>query len=236
MPSSSALWWLPNATGALELHLPAADGAVGDLRLLLDGLLIASSLEQCFDAIALVLRICPAHSGALVKDDDKMQGCYLKTSGAQKLRPGTITIYLQTPYYSRSKSRGCADFEPKSILACAYAKARRNWQQLASPPPHESQHSFISSISVAFHISLTSLLNDGGLDISEILLPHISNLKIICGISMALRVIYLSTSADSSTYSTEILPLFELEIAILLASQRRHLSGICVYCNVWTCW
>ena len=55
MPASSALWRLADATSALELHLPAADCAVGDLRLLLDGLLIASSLEQRFDAVALIL-------------------------------------------------------------------------------------------------------------------------------------------------------------------------------------
>jgi hypothetical protein len=55
MSARPALRRLPDATGALELDLPATDGAVGDLRLLLDGLLIAASLEQCFDAVALVL-------------------------------------------------------------------------------------------------------------------------------------------------------------------------------------
>ena len=61
MPASSTLWRLANATGALEFHLPAADGAVGDLRLLLNGLLIASSLEQRFDAVALILVVGLAH-------------------------------------------------------------------------------------------------------------------------------------------------------------------------------
>jgi len=42
---------------------------------------------------------------------------------------------------------------------------------------------------------------------------------------MALYVILVLTSADSSTYAIEILPLFELEVAASVVCQRRHLSG-----------
>lgn len=61
MSASSALRWLAYPTGALELHLPAADGAVGDAGLLLDSFLIAASLEEYFDAFALFRRISSAH-------------------------------------------------------------------------------------------------------------------------------------------------------------------------------
>lgn len=61
MPARPALRRLADAAGALELHLPAADGAVGDARLLLDGVLIAAGLEQQLDAVALVLVVGLAH-------------------------------------------------------------------------------------------------------------------------------------------------------------------------------
>lgn len=63
MPASSALRWLAYPTSALELHLPAADGAVGHAGLLFDGFLIATSLEKYFDAFALVLIVGTAHDG-----------------------------------------------------------------------------------------------------------------------------------------------------------------------------
>jgi hypothetical protein len=77
MPASSALRRLADAPGALELHLPAADGAVGHAGVLLDGFLIAASFEQDFYAVALVLVIGFAHARIHVAamTRDKSVGC-----------------------------------------------------------------------------------------------------------------------------------------------------------------
>jgi hypothetical protein len=61
MPASPALRRLADAPSALELHLPAADGAVGHAGVFLNGFLIAAGFEQDFHAVALVLVVGFAH-------------------------------------------------------------------------------------------------------------------------------------------------------------------------------
>ena len=55
MPASPALRRLAYPTCTLELHLPAADGAIGHAGVLFNELLIATGFEQDLDAVALVL-------------------------------------------------------------------------------------------------------------------------------------------------------------------------------------